>query len=70
MHLKYEFVQVANDLTCHGVRQLLQEEYDFAYAPLMPGGQRLFREVGGGRAVTPSHYFALECKRYGTDLSS
>jgi hypothetical protein len=44
MQLKYELVCVTCDLTRRGVTQLLQEEYDFAYAPLMPGGKRLFRE--------------------------
>ena len=45
MKLKYEFVWVTNDLTRRGVKQWLQEEYDFAYAPLMPGEKRLFRET-------------------------
>ena len=44
MQLRYEFVCVTNDLTRRGVEHLLQEEYDFAYALLMPGGKRLFRE--------------------------
>ena len=43
MQLKYEFVNVTNDLARRGVLQLLQEDYDFAYSPWMPGKQRLFR---------------------------
>ena len=45
MKLKYEFVQVTTDRARQVVKRVLQDEYDFAYAPLMPGEQRLFRET-------------------------
>ena len=45
MKLKYEFVRVTTDRARQVVKRVLQEEYDFAYAPLMPGEQRLFRET-------------------------
>ena len=45
MKLKYEFVQVTTDRARQVVKRVLQDEYDFAYAPLVPGEQRLFRET-------------------------
>jgi hypothetical protein len=43
MYLKYKFVIVGDTAQLQEANKLLQEDFDFAYSPFIPGAQKLFK---------------------------